>query len=295
LTLVKNYQAPGSLTMQDAFKITNTASVSTTWQLKNNQDATFIPINAQNAKPTPIPAQGFGFYESSGGLGPKQTTTIRAYTNNNRQAGIYQGSYTLQQVVGSRTLYVEKISYRLTVLEPSFATPAPLPTCGRPCGNNSQCGTGLVCGSRPCLPGSKSCIQVLVCLNPQCPLALDCRCSSPTPTPIPAPNNPPRITTTGLPSGRVNQYYSANISATDPDKTDTVSITISNLPSGLSQGPCSRGFSTPNTTTCSITGAPRQGGTFRVNILAQDNRGGKTNQVISLIISNAKIFPWLPF
>ncbi|MFH1414075.1 MAG: fibronectin type III domain-containing protein, partial [Candidatus Omnitrophota bacterium] len=70
--------------------------------------------------------QGFGFYESSGGIGVGQTVTIRAYVNNNKAAGLYQGSYQLQEIQGSTTIDVGTISYNLTVSEPLPVEPSGL-------------------------------------------------------------------------------------------------------------------------------------------------------------------------
>jgi hypothetical protein len=118
LTLVKDYQDPTGATLKDAFEIT--ASKTTAWQLKNNQDATYTP---ENDTPTPIIGQGFGFYEASGGILAGQTVKVRAYVINSKPTGIYQGTYTLQQVDQNKTIDVATIKYRLEVEEP-----APTPT-----------------------------------------------------------------------------------------------------------------------------------------------------------------------
>lgn len=120
LTLVKDYRSPSGLTMAEAFRITSTGT--TTWQLKNNQDATYT---SPEGKTSSVIAQGFGFYETSGGITAGQTLIIHAYVNNNKAAGTYRGSYTLQSVNQGYTQNVIQIFYNLTVSEPPTATPTP--------------------------------------------------------------------------------------------------------------------------------------------------------------------------
>ncbi len=110
--LVKNYKDPSGLTMQKAFQILHLGNNLTTWQLRNNQDATYTPLGGT---PTPLIVQGFGFYESTGGLGPGQTANVRAYVNNNRDKGTYQGSFTLQKYDNGLTQDMLRIRYFLVV------------------------------------------------------------------------------------------------------------------------------------------------------------------------------------
>jgi phosphodiesterase/alkaline phosphatase D-like protein len=118
VTLTLNKDASQPIVFTDAFSITNTSGASTGFQLYNNQDATFTPTNGS---PTPIPAQGFGFYEVSGGLGTGQSITIRAYVNNNMSPGLYQGSYMLKELQGSWASQVARITYKLTIVSDSTA------------------------------------------------------------------------------------------------------------------------------------------------------------------------------
>jgi hypothetical protein len=113
ITLNKDYT--NWLTLANAFTITNTSGSTTTWQLYNNQDGMYTP---PGGTPTPVVVQGFSFYEVSGGILAGQSITIRAYVNNNRPAGLYQGSYKLQEVRGGITTDIATIYYNLTVTEP---------------------------------------------------------------------------------------------------------------------------------------------------------------------------------
>ena len=112
LTLIKDYSSPSGLTLANAFTITNSSNSVTGWQLYNNQDGTYTPPGGQ---PTSISVQGFGFYESSGGILAGQTITIRAYVNNNKANGLYKGSYKLQELRNGSTIDVATISYALEV------------------------------------------------------------------------------------------------------------------------------------------------------------------------------------
>lgn len=105
-----------------------------------------------------------------------------------------------------------------------------------------------------------------------------------TPTPTPTPNKPPQITTMKLPQGRLNQKYSADVLAVDPDSKDYVDMTLAKLPPGLVSR-CYRGHSRGNNSICTITGTPKQHGTFKVNVQAKDNRGGKTEKILPLTIT----------
>lgn len=105
-----------------------------------------------------------------------------------------------------------------------------------------------------------------------------------TPTPFPLPNNPPVITTTSLPVAKYNVLYNAAVSGSDGDLNDNLSMVISQLPKGLSQGPCS----TPvdkrkgNYINCTITGKSQQRGIFSISVVLKDNRGSSTTKNLSL-------------
>ena len=82
------------------------------FQLYNNQDGTYAP---PKGVPQPRIVQGFGFYESSGGLSfGAAAVTIRTYINNNLPEGTYKGSYQLKTVSPSSTT-VKTIYYKIVV------------------------------------------------------------------------------------------------------------------------------------------------------------------------------------
>ncbi|MBI1869395.1 hypothetical protein HYS11_00295 [Candidatus Gottesmanbacteria bacterium] len=70
MELVKDLQSPSGLTLQNGFTITGAGASG--WQLRNNQDATYTP---PGGTASPTLGQGFGFYDSSGGI-----TTGSSYT-----------------------------------------------------------------------------------------------------------------------------------------------------------------------------------------------------------------------
>ncbi|HDZ76882.1 MAG TPA: hypothetical protein ENH41_02210, partial [Candidatus Omnitrophica bacterium] len=112
LTLVKN--TIDTAIFLDAFTINNSGTSSTSWQLQNNQDGTYTPVGGSSES---VSIQGFGFYESSGGIAAGDTSTIRAYINNNKPVGLYQGSYTLKQIIQETTIEIATIYFYLTVEE----------------------------------------------------------------------------------------------------------------------------------------------------------------------------------
>lgn len=104
----------------------------------------------------------------------------------------------------------------------------------------------------------------------------------PIPTPTPISNNPPVITTNFLTSGVVGRYYSSTISGRDPDPTDNLTMTVSNLPPGISfRQPCTGRRSV----SCSLSGRPIKAGIWQVNIRLEDNRGGVATKTLPLKIN----------
>jgi hypothetical protein len=204
--------------MKEALTISNKGTSAITWQLKNNQDAAFIPAGGTSQ---PILGQGFGFYESSGGIAAGQSVVIRAYVNNNLKIGLYYGSYTLQEIVNNTTRDISKINYGLTVTEPIS-------------------------------------------------------------------NYLPVILTQSLPTAGIFRDYSATISGYDQDSQDILKMTISNLPLGTYRGPCSvtvGGGEPGQEIDCQISGRPLRPGTYSVNVLLEDNHGGRASKALYLKVN----------
>lgn len=98
----------------------------------------------------------------------------------------------------------------------------------------------------------------------------------PTPTPTSAPNSSP-IFVTGrmLPVARIYRAYRVNVVGYDVNAGDTLSMNISNLPKGLTQGACFTYLESGRRyISCPITGNASQLGLFGVRATLTDNRGG---------------------
>ncbi len=102
--------------------------------------------------------------------------------------------------------------------------------------------------------------------------------SSPTPT-----NHPPTLAPTTLPNATINQPYSATLVGTDADTTDTLNMSIRNLPSGLTSS-CRRSPTTKYTVTCTISGTPTLAGTANVSVRLQDSAGANVNNSLQLVV-----------
>lgn len=87
-------------------------------------------------------------------------------------------------------------------------------------------------------------------------------------TPTASVNIPPRITTSDLPYGFVGYPYSSSVTAIDPNN-DSLSMTISGLPSGLTQGPCAAPVA-GGRVECIISGTPTFAGNFFVKVSVTD-------------------------
>lgn len=108
---------------------------------------------------------------------------------------------------------------------------------------------------------------------------------TPSPTPTPISNNSPVITTKTLPVGWVGKIYRAWIEGYDLDLNDNLTMTIKNLPPGISQGPCNTGPSgDKKQIRCQISGRPTRQRTYGVFVFLQDNRGGKAEKNLILRI-----------
>jgi len=112
-----------------------------------------------------------------------------------------------------------------------------------------------------------------------------------TPITPPTPNNNPQITTNGLPKGYLGKRYNATVKAIDYDSKDQLAMTITKLPSGLSQGSCrlssKRKFLGKRiaTLSCKINGKPERTGKFFVNVFVTDNKGGTDQKTLELTIA----------
>lgn len=99
---------------------------------------------------------------------------------------------------------------------------------------------------------------------------------NPTPTPTAAPNASP-IFVTGriLPAGRIYRAYRVNVVGYDVNAGDTLTMKISNLPRGLTQGTCATYLESGRRyISCPISGNASQIGLFGIRATLTDNRGG---------------------
>lgn len=99
--------------------------------------------------------------------------------------------------------------------------------------------------------------------------------SAPTQTPEPV-NITPRISTIILPRARVGRNYSTNVVGYDKDRSDNLTMIITNLPPGLSQGSCTQRVNLlrRKVIRCQIVGNPNRSGNYRVDVSLFDSRGG---------------------
>lgn len=98
-------------------------------------------------------------------------------------------------------------------------------------------------------------------------------------TPTPAPNTPPTIITTSLPYASIRKPYSATITARDTNR-DTMSMNISGLPSGITQGSCTQAIGID----CIIQGSAKNKGIYSVNVTVSDGRGGVAKKTLRLFV-----------
>ncbi len=106
-----------------------------------------------------------------------------------------------------------------------------------------------------------------------------------TPTPTPKPNQTPEIKTEKLPNGRSRSLYITQVMVYDADPKDSLSISVKNLPRGLSANFCSQ-FNGRNSTTayCYLVGIPVVRGTYQVTITATDKAKSSSTKTLPLII-----------
>jgi len=91
-----------------------------------------------------------------------------------------------------------------------------------------------------------------------------------------AKNNLPIITTTSLPSCSSKKYYTAKVQGSDQDISDTLKMTASGLPKGLTFGKClkkdSGGKVETNVIECPITGIPTTKGKYDIKVSLTDGK-----------------------
>mgnify|MGYP001584859767 CR=1 FL=1 len=109
---------------------------------------------------------------------------------------------------------------------------------------------------------------------------------TPTPTPTPAPNHTPTISTSDMPQiAKLGKPYTGTVVATDVDFSDFLSMNVTGLPKGITQGPCYQTHLNSTTQlSCTITGTSRSMGIYTVQIRAQDNRGGTATKTTNLFV-----------
>lgn len=109
------------------------------------------------------------------------------------------------------------------------------------------------------------------------------------PTPKPRPNLPPIITTRALKVGKQGKRYTAWVVAYDRNPQDFLRISISGLPTGLTQGVCmSQVDRSKVTLRCPISGIPQTAGTYTVMVTANDGSGYVVTQQIPLKILRSR-------
>lgn len=174
---------------------------------------------------------------------------------------------------------------------PTPGTPTPTPRTPTPppyvdcysCNSSNQCVFDAGCY----MPGPRCSLS-----NP-CPTPTP-RTPSPTPrtpgpwTPAPTPNPyvKPVISTSSIPTGRSNKYYSASISGYEKISNTRLSMSILGLPKGLSTT-CISGNNiggSMTTISCYIKGTPLSWGIFRIPVTLYDSRQQSVSKTFSLII-----------
>ncbi len=106
-----------------------------------------------------------------------------------------------------------------------------------------------------------------------------------TPTGI---NSPPVITTTQLPTAYVNIPYVAKITAVDKNASDTLTMSLENLPQGLRLGACEQTTQTGNAyLTCNLVGSAVSTGSYQVKVRVMDDRGHLEVKFLTLIVQQS--------
>lgn len=111
----------------------------------------------------------------------------------------------------------------------------------------------------------------------------------PTPTPTPGAFAPMAIPgglsfqTTTLPQASVGSAYNAPVTATSSVLSDTLAMSVTGLPSGLTLGSCSTTNSFSGTTiSCVVSGTPVQKGNYALVFTVTNNAGGSATTTLKL-------------
>lgn len=159
-------------------------------------------------------------------------------------------------------------------------SPSLAPMCRKSCDQSWECGGNLMCWNVRSLPWQHG-----VCVNSQCVDQTDCICDLPSPTASPALNSPPTITTNSLKSGRKNYLYQAAINGEDVDLSDSLTMTINGLPSGINVKSCQKySNSTKKLISCFLEGKPTISGKFNIDISLKDTQNHETKKTFLLWI-----------
>jgi hypothetical protein len=111
----------------------------------------------------------------------------------------------------------------------------------------------------------------------------------PTPTPISTPtplpgNKLPIIRTSQLPIAYLAKSYSAVVEGYDKDMYDNLTMTVNNLPPGLSISQPCKSFvaSGYKIVTCTVSGNPTKTGNFKINITLTDQKSPAITKTIAV-------------
>lgn len=98
-------------------------------------------------------------------------------------------------------------------------------------------------------------------------------------------NSAPSIKTKSLKSAKVNLSYSALIVATDKDNDDSLSMTASGLPQGITMINCYNTIqSNGSQAGCNIAGTPTKSGRYNVVVTVTDKSGAEDTQNYTLLV-----------
>lgn len=106
-----------------------------------------------------------------------------------------------------------------------------------------------------------------------------------TPTPTVVTNNIPRVVTGLLANAKVNVPYFAQIKANDLDKSDVLTLTATNVPSGLILKNCRQSITNDRKVMlCDLTGKPTKAGVFSITFTVKDSKGAISSRKLSLTV-----------